>query len=44
MRLLKLDDNGALSLTQARANYKAFGASSERHKQFVRLPNPDEVA
>ena len=35
--------NGALSLTQARANYKAFGASSERCKQFVRPPNPDEV-
>src|SRR5262245_55462925 len=35
--------NGALSLTQARANYRAFGASSERGKQFVRPPQPDEL-
>jgi hypothetical protein len=35
--------NGALSLTEARANYRAFGASSERRKQFVRPPRPDEL-
>jgi hypothetical protein len=34
--------NGALSLEQARANYAAFGASSDRHRQHVRLPRPDE--
>jgi len=27
--------NGALSLTDARANYRTFGASSERRRQFV---------
>jgi hypothetical protein len=35
--------NGALSLTEARANYRAFGASSERRKKFVRAPRPDEL-
>jgi hypothetical protein len=36
--------NGALSLSEARANYRAFGASSERRKQFVRPPRPNELA
>jgi hypothetical protein len=35
--------NGALSLTEARANYREFGASSERRKQFVRQPRVDEL-
>ena len=35
--------NGALSLAEARTNYRSFGASSERRKQFVRLPRPDEL-
>jgi len=35
--------NGAMSLTEGRANYRAFGASSERRKQFVRPPRPDEL-
>jgi hypothetical protein len=35
--------NYELSLTAARANYQSFGASSERRRQFVRPPNPDEL-
>lgn len=35
--------NGALSLTQARANYQAFGTSSQRRQRFVRPPLPEEV-
>ncbi|NKF22787.1 CPCC family cysteine-rich protein [Solimonas marina] len=35
--------NGNLSLSQARANYRAFGASSERRKPFVRPPIPEEL-
>lgn len=35
--------NGALSLTDARTNYRAFGASSERRRQFVRPPRPAEL-
>jgi len=35
--------NGTLSLTQARANYKAFGASSERRSKFVRPPLTEEM-
>jgi len=35
--------NGALSLTQARANYAEFGASSERRRQFVRPPRQEEL-
>jgi Cysteine-rich CPCC len=35
--------NGSLSLTQARMNYKQFGASDGRRNMFVRPPRPDEV-
>jgi hypothetical protein len=35
--------NGALSLTEARDNYRTFGASSERRKQFVRAPRTAEL-
>ena len=35
--------NGSLSLSQARQNYQQFGASSERRRQFVRPPLPDEL-
>jgi hypothetical protein len=35
--------NGALSLAEARANYRAFGASSQRRRQFVRPPRPEEL-
>jgi len=35
--------NGGLSLTQARANYRAMGACDERSKQFVRAPRPEEL-
>ncbi|MBS0267318.1 MAG: hypothetical protein JSS02_35665 [Planctomycetes bacterium] len=35
--------NGALSLSQARSNYKEFGASDARRRQFVRRPQPDEL-
>jgi hypothetical protein len=35
--------NGALSLTEARANYQAVGASSQRRRQFVRPPRPEEL-
>jgi hypothetical protein len=34
--------NGSLSLTQARANYKKFGACDERSIQSVRAPKPEE--
>ena len=32
-----------VSLADARENYKKFGASTERLKQFVRKPNVDEL-
>jgi hypothetical protein len=35
--------NGALSLTQARTNYKSFGASDSRRNEFVRPPRPEEL-
>ena len=35
--------NGALSLTQARANHKAIGASDERQIGNVRKPRPEEI-
>jgi hypothetical protein len=34
--------NKDLSLRQAQANFKRFGASSERRKSLVRPPLPDE--
>ncbi len=34
--------NERLSLTQARENYKRFGASSERRISMVRPPRPEE--
>ena len=34
--------NGALSLTQARANYLRIGACEERMLPHVRAPNPQE--
>jgi hypothetical protein len=35
--------NRALSLTQARANYRSFGASEERQLPHVRKPLPEEL-
>ena len=35
--------NGALSLTQARANYRAFGAFDREWTQHVRRPRPEEL-
>ena len=35
--------NGTLSLLQARANFKRFGASEERFKESVRKPMPEEL-
>jgi hypothetical protein len=35
--------NGAISLTQARANYKKIGASLERHIKHIRPPKPEEM-
>lgn len=35
--------NGALSLTQARANYRQFGASARERLTYVRPPRPDEL-
>jgi hypothetical protein len=35
--------NGSLSLSQARENFKAFGACDERAQQHVRNPNADEL-
>jgi hypothetical protein len=35
--------NGVLSLTQARANYRQFGACAERFIGDVRQPRPDEL-
>jgi hypothetical protein len=39
------DENGAnsVSLRQARANYKSFGASEESMKKNVRKPEPHEL-
>jgi len=34
--------NGALSLTQARENYRTFGASKERSRKHIRSPLPEE--
>jgi hypothetical protein len=34
--------NGRLSLTQARANYREFGACERRHREHVRPPLPHE--
>ncbi len=36
--------NGALSLTQARANYRQLGASEERFLGNVRVPRPEELS
>jgi len=35
--------NGVLSLTEARANYRQFGACAERFIADVRQPRPDEL-
>lgn len=35
--------NGSLSLTQARVNFKTFGACEEQNKLQVRLPKPEEM-
>lgn len=35
--------NGALSLTQARANYRQFGASARERLTRVRAPRPEEL-
>lgn len=35
--------NGPLSLTAARANYRAFGACDERARRHVREPLPEEA-
>lgn len=35
--------NGCLSLTNARVNYRKFGACEERHVGNVRRPRPDEL-
>ena len=35
--------NGALSLSQARANFQSFGACEERHLKNVRKPLPEEM-
>jgi hypothetical protein len=35
--------NGSLSLTQARVNYKAFGACDKRFLPNVSAPKPEEV-
>src|SRR5262249_42723121 len=34
--------NGALSLSVARDNFRAYGASDERFRDSVRAPRPDE--
>jgi hypothetical protein len=35
--------NGSLSLTQARANFQAFGACERKSLEHVRKPMPDEI-
>jgi hypothetical protein len=35
--------NGALTLTQARANFKSYGARDESARTYVRPPRPDET-
>jgi len=34
--------NGSLSLTQARANFKKFGACKKQDRRFVRIPFPKD--
>jgi hypothetical protein len=36
--------NGTLSLTQARMNYRQYGASEERFISNVRPPRPEELS
>jgi hypothetical protein len=36
--------NGDLSLTVARANYRAFGASCKQYLPHVRQPLPEEIS
>lgn len=40
----EIGPNHGVSLNQARENYKNFGASSMRVKEFVRLPKEDEFS
>ena len=42
--LVRGGPNGRLSLTQARKNFKAFGACDERHKNKAHSPEPDEIS
>jgi hypothetical protein len=35
--------NGSLSLREAQANFKRYGAMEERFKDEVRTPEPDEL-
>jgi hypothetical protein len=35
--------NGSLSLTQARQNFREFGACDRKSLQHVRKPTPDEI-
>ena len=35
--------NGSLSLVEARANYRSYGASSERRRRRARPPRADEL-
>ena len=35
--------NGSLSLTQARQNFREFGASDRKSLQHVRKPTPEEI-
>ena len=35
--------NGSLSLTQARQNFREFGASDRKSLQQVRKPTPEEI-
>jgi len=41
--LVRGGPNGVLSLTAARANFQAIGASDERRRDFVRPPLPAEL-
>lgn len=41
--VVKGGPNGGLSLTQGRANFRAFGASREEDLPYVRPPRPDEI-
>lgn len=38
------DENGGITLVDAKKNYKAYGASRKKLLRMVRSPTPEEIA